>query len=244
MTCPQSCTTAKCLTRSAPVLRFTSTVVTLPLPTLLTGYTHERMAFPSICTIQAPHCARPQPKRGPRSARSSRNAYRSGMSGSSTCTSAVLSLTTRVIFMSSPCVSVLSRVSSWRLEASRESTRTRVASVTRQRHGEDEQAGDSQQHGNHGHPRVARSDAEQAQHDGVPDQHTTDRAHERAIGEPRSDQIAQDHAHTEYSEHEWHVPFRQPADLGQPPRAIALHTEQCAQSHRPDTERQPDLLAA
>src|SRR6516164_4210669 len=47
------------------------------------GVTHERTALPSMCTVQAPHCASPQPKRGPCSARLSRSAYRSGISGSS-----------------------------------------------------------------------------------------------------------------------------------------------------------------
>src|ERR1700676_4948100 len=36
----------------------------LPL-TAATGVTHERISFPSSNTEQAPHCARPHPKRGP-----------------------------------------------------------------------------------------------------------------------------------------------------------------------------------
>src|SRR5262245_12429745 len=78
-----------------------SRVVTLPLPTFDTGYTHERTALPSMCTVQAPHCASPQPKRGPRSPRPSRSAYRSGMSRSSTSRPAVFPLTVRVIFIGS-----------------------------------------------------------------------------------------------------------------------------------------------
>ena len=31
----------------------------------LAGVTHDRVARPSMCTVQAPHWARPQPKRGP-----------------------------------------------------------------------------------------------------------------------------------------------------------------------------------
>ena len=38
------------------------------------GVTHERTASPSMWTVQAPHCASPQPKRGPCSARLSRSA--------------------------------------------------------------------------------------------------------------------------------------------------------------------------
>ena len=37
---------------------------------------------PSSSTVQAPHCARPQPKRGSFMARLSRSAYNKGMSGS------------------------------------------------------------------------------------------------------------------------------------------------------------------
>ncbi len=41
-----------------------SVVIALPL-TAATGVTHERISLPSSNTEQAPHCARPQPKRGP-----------------------------------------------------------------------------------------------------------------------------------------------------------------------------------
>src|SRR5262249_29163907 len=41
-----------------------SVVMAFPL-TAATGVTHERISFPSSSTEQAPHCARPQPKRGP-----------------------------------------------------------------------------------------------------------------------------------------------------------------------------------
>src|SRR6516162_3064450 len=46
----------------------------LPLPTADTGVTQERTAWPSTCTVQAPHCARPQPKCGLLSESSLRNA--------------------------------------------------------------------------------------------------------------------------------------------------------------------------
>ena len=35
-------------------------VICLPA-TALTGTEHERIATPSTCTVQAPHCAMPQP---------------------------------------------------------------------------------------------------------------------------------------------------------------------------------------
>src|SRR6476620_1162717 len=41
-----------------------SVVIALPL-TAATGVTQERISLPSSSTEQAPHCARPQPKRGP-----------------------------------------------------------------------------------------------------------------------------------------------------------------------------------
>ena len=37
------------------------------------GLMQERVAWPSICTVQAPHSARPQPKRGPCRCRWSRS---------------------------------------------------------------------------------------------------------------------------------------------------------------------------
>jgi hypothetical protein len=39
--------------------------VTMWPETVESGVTHERTAVPSMCTVQAPHCPRPQPKRGP-----------------------------------------------------------------------------------------------------------------------------------------------------------------------------------
>ncbi|CAG9231666.1 hypothetical protein PSP6_590065 [Paraburkholderia tropica] len=46
-----------------------------------TGSTHERTATPSRCTVQAPHCAMPQPNFVPVRPTISRNTQSSGMSG-------------------------------------------------------------------------------------------------------------------------------------------------------------------
>src|SRR3954454_10088973 len=56
-----------------------SVVIALPL-TAATGVTHERISLPSSSTEQAPHCARPQPKRGPCRWSSLCRTYRSGVS--------------------------------------------------------------------------------------------------------------------------------------------------------------------
>src|SRR5580765_2241631 len=56
-----------------------SVVIALPL-TAATGVTHERISFPSRSTEQAPHCARPQPKRGPCRCSSLCRTYSSGVS--------------------------------------------------------------------------------------------------------------------------------------------------------------------
>ena len=43
-----------------------SSVTTLLFPLIEdNGVTHELTALPSTCTVQAPHWARPKPKRGP-----------------------------------------------------------------------------------------------------------------------------------------------------------------------------------
>src|SRR3954470_1699887 len=54
-------------------------VIALPL-TAATGVTHERISLPSSNTEQAPHCARPQPKRGPCRWSSLCRTYRRGVS--------------------------------------------------------------------------------------------------------------------------------------------------------------------
>src|SRR2546421_7230850 len=43
---------------------------------------HERTGWPSKCTVQAPHCAMPQPNLVPVSCSRSRMTHRSGVSGS------------------------------------------------------------------------------------------------------------------------------------------------------------------
>ena len=49
-----------------------SSVTTFWPTTPATGVMHERIALPFMCTVHAPHCARPQPKRGPCSSSSLR----------------------------------------------------------------------------------------------------------------------------------------------------------------------------
>jgi aerobic-type carbon monoxide dehydrogenase small subunit (CoxS/CutS family) len=56
-----------------------SVVIALPL-TAATGVTQERISLPSSSTEHAPHCARPQPKRGPCRCNSLCRTYRSGVS--------------------------------------------------------------------------------------------------------------------------------------------------------------------
>src|SRR5262249_55707646 len=56
-----------------------SVVTALPL-TAATGVTHERISLPSSSTEHAPHCARPQPKRGPCRCSSLCRTYSSGVS--------------------------------------------------------------------------------------------------------------------------------------------------------------------
>src|SRR6185503_4031957 len=57
-----------------------SVVIDLP-STADRGVTHERCSLPSTSTEHEPHWARPQPNRGPRSARSFVSTYRRGVSG-------------------------------------------------------------------------------------------------------------------------------------------------------------------
>jgi hypothetical protein len=60
-------------------------VVTFFPAAALTGVEQLRMAWPSRCTVQAPHCAMPQPYLVPVRARVSRSTQRSGVSsGTST----------------------------------------------------------------------------------------------------------------------------------------------------------------
>ena len=68
-------------------------VICLPAASL-TAMPQERVATPSIWTVQAPHCAMPQPYLVPVSPTFSRIAHSSGVSGS-TSTSKVLPLILR-----------------------------------------------------------------------------------------------------------------------------------------------------
>src|SRR5687768_13402559 len=62
-------------------------MVTMRLPAAAeTGSAQERTGSPLTCTVQAPHCAMPQPNFGPLTLSSSRSTHSSGISGStSTC---------------------------------------------------------------------------------------------------------------------------------------------------------------
>src|ERR671924_547180 len=71
-------------------------VIFLPAAAL-TGKEHERTASPSMCTVQAPHCAMPQPYLVPVSPTCSRNAQRSGVSASTSTSRAVPLILRRAI---------------------------------------------------------------------------------------------------------------------------------------------------
>src|SRR6185437_4064039 len=59
-----------------------SRVTISDVPTALSGVMQERVAFPSIRTVQEPHWPRPQPNLGPRNWSSSPKTYSSGVAGS------------------------------------------------------------------------------------------------------------------------------------------------------------------
>src|SRR3954471_10738567 len=69
--------------------------------TELIGVTQERTALPSTSTVQAPHCASPQPNLAPFSSRSLRKTYSSGVSGSAG-TDRLAPLTFRVTAIATP----------------------------------------------------------------------------------------------------------------------------------------------
>ena len=70
-------------------------MVVICLPSAaLTGNEQERVGTPSICTVQAPHCAMPQPYLVPVRPTFSRIAHSRGVSGA-TSTSYVLPFTLR-----------------------------------------------------------------------------------------------------------------------------------------------------
>src|SRR6266850_2885744 len=72
-------------------------VISLPAASA-TRFTHERIASPSRWTVQAPHCAMPQPYFVPVKPSVSRNTHSSGVAGSTSAFSC-LPLTLRVITM-------------------------------------------------------------------------------------------------------------------------------------------------
>src|SRR5207244_4424250 len=71
------CTLCRTLPEARP-----SIVVILPLPTALTGTEHERIGTPLTCTVQAPHCAMPQPYLVPVRPTCSRMTHSRGVVGS------------------------------------------------------------------------------------------------------------------------------------------------------------------
>src|ERR1700738_2929270 len=73
-------------------------VMFLP-PAALTGNEHERVATPSMCTVQAPHCAMPQPYFVPVSPIHSRIAHNSGGLGSTSTSCAVPLMVRRSIIV-------------------------------------------------------------------------------------------------------------------------------------------------
>src|SRR5690242_17213850 len=73
-------------------------VVILALVTAATGVEHERIAAPSASTVQAPHCAMPQPYFVPVSISSSRSTHKSGVDGSD-CTATGRPLMLSVVAM-------------------------------------------------------------------------------------------------------------------------------------------------
>src|SRR5215471_17342052 len=78
-------------------------VVTFLFPTPETAVPQERTATPSRCTVQAPHCCRPQPNFVPVRPIASRITHSSGVSGL-TSTSYCLPFTVNeIIGRSSPC---------------------------------------------------------------------------------------------------------------------------------------------
>src|SRR5262249_7092146 len=84
----------------AVVLPIASIVVIAELPMLSMGVMQERVAAPSICTVQAPHSAMPQPNFVPVMPSTSRNTQSNGVSPS-TSTACWVPLTVMVRAMAS-----------------------------------------------------------------------------------------------------------------------------------------------
>src|SRR6516225_7749826 len=81
--CGTSCSSqAFCTLFSVPFWASPSIVVICLPSAALTGTEHERMATPSMCTVQAPHWAMPQPYLVPVRPIVSRNTHSSGVLGS------------------------------------------------------------------------------------------------------------------------------------------------------------------
>src|SRR5258708_27683947 len=82
-----------------------------------TGATHERIAFPSKCTVQAPQSAIPQPNFVPVSPSESRRTHSSGVDGS-TSTWTGFPFTKKFVIVISP-VRMATLVSLWMVERNR-----------------------------------------------------------------------------------------------------------------------------
>src|SRR6185503_9345108 len=80
--CGTSCATHAACTAFASRPATPSMVVTWAVPTADTGSVHERSGLPSSITVQAPHCATPQPYLVPVNPIASRRTQRSGVSPS------------------------------------------------------------------------------------------------------------------------------------------------------------------
>ena len=78
-----------------------SMVVMARFATALTGSTQDRTALPSTCTVQAPHCATPQPNLVPVMPSMSRSTHSSGISGGAS-NDLVSPLMVRVVAISIP----------------------------------------------------------------------------------------------------------------------------------------------
>src|SRR5438132_2700714 len=85
---------AACTALPARVAPIPSIVVTFLPAAADTGIEQERTGCPSRCTVQAPHCAIPQPNLVPVRCSESRSTHKRGVSGAAS-TSRALPLTTR-----------------------------------------------------------------------------------------------------------------------------------------------------
>src|SRR5262244_3965473 len=102
----------------AAVAPMASMVVTSDLPMLSIGVTQERVALPSMCTVQAPHSAMPQPNLVPVRPTCSRMAHSRGVLGS-TLTSMELPLIVKRTIAFPPRIRDVSRPENVHLRARR-----------------------------------------------------------------------------------------------------------------------------